>query len=1133
MKKILVFIGIPIALAFCITAFITLNSVNHSVSKLTTNELSARSHSTANEIEILFTKYLEIANQMAANSQIEDLLLRTAPGMVITSVEGFPQVKKTLDNVKATNDDEIMVSWIADVDSSQFTQSDGYVSGADYQITERSWYKDLVEKKSVFITEPYEDTVTKSIIVSVVAPVFKKGTQEIIGAACIDVSIDPIRAMLKEQTIGKTGFFILTTGSGQIYYHPNEELINQNVADADLSENIEDAFLKKTKGDITYTMGKEKIHGYVSPVGNTGWVVASGLPDKEFGGTYDAVRITILGIFGLALIIIIVVLYMVSRRIVNPLKKVVYMIEEMGKGHYKERLSVDSHDEIGHMAEIMNAFADKLQSDLIGTLNKISQGDVSANLKAVDDKDEITPALIKTTETLRSLNSEIKSLIHAITEGKLDTRGKADLYSGTWKELLTGINGLADAFTAPINITAEYVNRISKGDIPPRITEEYKGDFNEIKISLNTCMDAIGELVADTKMLSEAAINGDFLKRADLEKHQGDFKKAIQGINDTLDVVADKAVWYMAIIDAIPFPIHVTDANMKWTYLNKAFEKLMIQQGVIKNRESAYGMDCCNAGANICNTKGCGIRQLVDEGKTESFFEWCGKSNKQDTAYLKDRRGEKIGFVEVVTDLTPIIRVGNYTRNEVHRLEKNLKLLSSGNLDFDLNIEAADEYTTEVGEQFKAIGQSIAEVKKAVGSLIDDAAMMTTAAVEGNLKNRADVGRHGGEFARIMEGFNKTLDAVIAPVEEASAVLKEIAKGNLHVTMDGNYKGDHAEIKDALNDTVKNILSYVSEISNVLSEIGNGNLNIAITADYKGDFVEIKNSLNNIVESLNQVMGELNEAAQQVSSGSVQVSLGSQTLSQGSTEQASAIQQLTASIAEIATQTKQNAMNANEANELATDARENAEKGNEQMKGMLNSMIEINESSTNISRIIKVIDDIAFQTNILALNAAVEAARAGQHGKGFAVVAEEVRNLAARSADAAKETTVLIEGSINKVQTGTRIANDTAAALNDIVIGIEKAANLVGNIATASNEQATGIAQVNKGIEQVSQVVQNNSATAEESAAASEQLSGQAEILKGMVGRFKLRKNNHSHMLPQPNSGAHQIMLGTDEFSKY
>jgi methyl-accepting chemotaxis protein len=208
---------------------------------------------------------------------------------------------------------------------------------------------------------------------------------------------------------------------------------------------------------------------------------------------------------------------------------------------------------------------------------------------------------------------------------------------------------------------------------------------------------------------------------------------------------------------------------------------------------------------------------------------------------------------------------------------------------------------------------------------------------------------------------------------------------------------------------------------------------------------------------------------------------------------------------QISAQTKQNAENANQARELAHLAQENAAKGNGQMKEMLEAMKEINESSKNISNVIKVIDDIAFQTNILALNAAVEAARAGQHGKGFAVVAEEVRNLAARSANAAKETTELIEGSINKVEGGTEIANLTASALDSIVEGVAKAADIVAEIAKASNEQATAISQIDQGVDQISQVVQNNSATAEESAAASEELSGQAEILKDMVVRFRLK----------------------------
>jgi len=231
-------------------------------------------------------------------------------------------------------------------------------------------------------------------------------------------------------------------------------------------------------------------------------------------------------------------------------------------------------------------------------------------------------------------------------------------------------------------------------------------------------------------------------------------------------------------------------------------------------------------------------------------------------------------------------------------------------------------------------------------------------------------------------------------------------------------------------------------------------------------------------------------------------------LSQGATEQASAIEELTASLEEVSSQTKLNAKNAGEANELAEIAKSNAEHGNRQMQEMLKAIEEINVASSNISKIIKVIDEIAFQTNILALNAAVEAARAGQHGKGFAVVAEEVRNLAARSANAAKETTDMIEGSINKTEGGTRIANETAKALNEIVGNISKVSDLVSNIAMASNEQASGVEQINQRIMQVSQVVQTNSATAEESAASSEELSGQASLLREMVGKYTLKKGS-------------------------
>ena len=353
------------------------------------------------------------------------------------------------------------------------------------------------------------------------------------------------------------------------------------------------------------------------------------------------------------------------------------------------------------------------------------------------------------------------------------------------------------------------------------------------------------------------------------------------------------------------------------------------------------------------------------------------------------------------------------------------------------------------------------------------------------------------------------LGFLIKPINLATKRLLLLAEGDL-----GSDKVTHTHLTEtsvmvrALNAVIGHNNQYINEIKRVLHEVENKNLAVEVDVDFIGDFSAIKTSLVNITKFLNDTMEQIGASSNEVAGGADLVSNGATALSQGAAEQASVVEELTASLEEISAQTALNAQNAEKASLMATSANKEAEQGNAQMNALLKAMDAINASSSNINKVIKVIDDIAFQTNILALNAAVEAARAGQHGKGFAVVAEEVRTLAGKSANAVKDTTEMIDGSIRNVESGIKIANETAEALKRIVTEVTNATELVGSIAVASKEQALGIEQLNQGIIQVSLVVQNNAATSEESAAASEELSSQADQLKEVVSVFKVKNSS-------------------------
>jgi methyl-accepting chemotaxis protein len=352
---------------------------------------------------------------------------------------------------------------------------------------------------------------------------------------------------------------------------------------------------------------------------------------------------------------------------------------------------------------------------------------------------------------------------------------------------------------------------------------------------------------------------------------------------------------------------------------------------------------------------------------------------------------------------------------------------------------------------------------------------------------------------------------IVNPIVKLVKRIEGLAEGDLHTEVPTfKNKDEIGVLADTFADTINTLNAYIGEIATVLGRIAQGDMTADIQQNYKGDFVSIQKSLDMINTSLNDVFNNISQSAEQVATGSDQVSAGAQALSQGATEQASSIEELSASITEIANEVNKNAINAGNASKLSEAASSEVARGNEHMQNMIAAMAEISDTSNQIGKIIKTIEDIAFQTNILALNAAVEAARAGAAGKGFAVVADEVRNLASKSAEAAKNTTSLIESSIHAVEKGTKIADETGKSLIGIIDGVKQTTELIESISKASNDQAMSINQVTLGVDQISAVVQTNSATAEESAATSEELSGQAQMLKSILANLKLKNAEYT-----------------------
>jgi methyl-accepting chemotaxis protein len=644
---------------------------------------------------------------------------------------------------------------------------------------------------------------------------------------------------------------------------------------------------------------------------------------------------------------------------------------------------------------------------------------------------------------------------------------------------------LIRSITTPINAAVTAANQMAAGDFSFKLEFDGTNEVGALAGALRQLQATVQTMMGDASSLSKAAVEGQLTARADAGKHRGDFQRILQGVNSTLDTVVGS-------LDAMPTIAMIIDREFNIRYINNVGASLL---GLPKSQ--LVGTKCHqHFRTSDCNTSKCACSRAMQMGYPATSQTDAHPGGKSlDIEYsgvpFKDQQGAIVGALEVVTDLTAIKTAARasdsqakYQSEAVAKLMVNLTNVSKGDLRIDTKLAATDEHTRLIGENFEKINAALETTVQAVASLVSDADTLTQAAVEGRLDTRTDPSKHGGDFRKIVDGVNRTLDAVIAPLNVAASYVERISKGDIPAKITDTYRGDFNTIKTNLNV----LIDAMETVTQVSKQIASGNLVVKVKPRSERD--ELMLTLAEMVKNVAEVVTDVRSATDNVANGSKEMSATSETVSQGATEQSSSIEEVSSSVEQMSANIRQNADNASQTEKIANKAAADAIEGGTAVNQTVAAMKQIASK-------ISIIGEISRQTNLLALNAAIEAARAGEHGRGFAVVASEVRKLAERSQKAAGEITDLSATSV-------AVAEKAGALLSRILPDVQKTAELVQEITAASREQDTGTAQISKAIQQLNQVIQQNASAAEEMAATSVELASQADRLQSTITFFKV-----------------------------